>query len=393
MARVLLCWELGTGFGHLVGLRALARELKAQGHDCAFAARQLGNAHEFLEPDLGPVHQAPVRLGPSRRPVKTQVSYASLLHNTGFDDPVELAGRIDGWRNLMRALAVEYVYADHGPLALVAARTLGLPACYTGSGFTVPPLTTPFPSFRPRMNVPPRVLEHNDAEVLKELNRGLARLALEALPTLQDVFRGAHAALLSYAPLDHYEIARPEPFLGMPDYSHGEPPRWPDGAGPKVFAYLRPHPGLVSMMDALHKSRARVLLRLSGVGPGAVQRYLRAGMAVVTGPVDFHKAAESCDAFVNYAAHSTVCEFLLAGKPGVLMPDLHERVLTARRAVQLGACVAVRGREVQGMVEALDRVLQDASLAAAAQAFARAQRAVDRAAILPRLVAQTVGRR
>ena len=393
MARVLLAWELGTGFGHLVALRALARELKGQGHECVFAVRQLGNAHEFLEPDLGPVHQAPVRVGPSRRPVKTQVSYSSLLHNIGFDDPVELAGRIDGWRNLMRAVAADYVYADHGPLALLAARTLGLPACYTGSGFTVPPLMTPFPSFRPRMNVPARVLEHNDAEVLKELNRALARLKLEPLPTLQDIFRAAHPALLSYEPLDHYEVQRPEPFLGMPDYSHGAAPRWPDGAGPKVFAYLRPHPGLASMMDALNKSKARVLLRLSGVAPEALRRYLRPGMAVIGQPVDFRLAAESCDAFVNYAAHSTVCEFLLAGKPGVLMPDLHERVLTARRAAQLGACAVVRGKEVQGMLDAVEKALKDPALAKAARAFADAQRGLDRGRILPQLVADTLGRR
>jgi UDP:flavonoid glycosyltransferase YjiC (YdhE family) len=392
MARVLLAWELGTGFGHLVGLRALARELTSRGHECAFAARQLGSAHEFLEPELGPCFQSPVRLGPSHRPVKTQVSYSSLLHNIGFDSPVELAGRIDAWRNLIKALRADYVYADHSPLPLLAAKTLGVKACYTGSGFTVPPLLTPFPSFRPRMNVPAKVLEHNDAEVLKEMNRALARLKLEPLAALQDIFRGAHPALLSYAPLDHYEVKRPEPFLGLPDFSHGAAPKWPDGSGPKIFAYLRPHPGLTSMMDALHKSPARVLVRLSGVAPEGIKRYLRPGLAVVNGAVNFRLAAESCDAFVNYGAHSTVCEFLLAGKPGVLMPDLHERVLTTRRAVQLGACVAVRGKEVQGFLDAIEKALKVDSLVDAAQAFANANRGIDRAKIVPQVVEDTVGR-
>lgn len=391
MARVLLAWELGSGFGHLVALRALARELKADGHDCAFAARLLGNAHEFLEPDLGPVYQSPLRLGASRRPVKTQVSYSSLLHNTGFDDPVELAGRLEAWRNLMKALKTDYVYADHSPLPLLAARTLGIPACYSGSGFTVPPLLTPFPSFRPRMNVPAKVLAHNDAEVLKELNRALARLKLEPMQSLQDIFAGAHPALLSYEPLDHYEVKRPEPFLGMPDYSHGSAPAWPEGKGPKIFAYLRPNPGLMAMMDALHKSKARVLARLSGVPGASVKRYLRPGLTLVDEPISFRLAAESCDAFVNYGAHSTVAEFLLAGKPGVLMPDLHERVLTTRRAAQLGACVPVRGKEVQGFLDAIERVLEDDAPRKAAQTFAGRHRA-PRDRILPQLARETVGR-
>jgi UDP:flavonoid glycosyltransferase YjiC (YdhE family) len=390
MARVLLAWELGTGFGHLVGLRALAHELKEQGHECVFAARLLGNAQEFLEPELGPVFQAPVRIGAGKRPVKTQVSYSSLLHNTGFDDPVETAGRLEGWRNLMRVTRSQFVFAEHSPLALLAARTLQIPACYVGSGFTVPPVMTPFPSFRPRMNVPPKVLAHNDAEVLKEMNRGLARLKLAPLESLQDIFRGALPGLLSYAELDHYEVKREEPFLGMPDYSHGAAPAWPEGNAPKIFAYLRPNPGLESMMDALHKSKARVLVRLSGVPAEAIKRYLRPGLRADSKPVNFRLAAESSDAFINYGAHSTVCEFLLAGKPGVLMPDLHERVLTTRRAAQLGACVPVKGKEVQGMLAAVDRVLTDEAPRKAAQKFADDNRAIQRDEILPRLVKQAM---
>lgn len=390
MAKVLLAWELGTGYGHLVGLRALARELKDQGHECVFAARLLGNAHEFLEPELGPIFQAPVRVGAARSPVKTQVSFSSLLHNTGFDDPVETAGRLEGWRNLMKATGADFVFAEHSPVALLAAKTLDIPASYVGSGFTVPPLLAPFPSFRPRMNVAPKVLAHNDAEVLKEANRALARLKLKALDSLQDIFRGALPGLLSYAELDHYEVKRPEPFLGMPDYSHGEAPQWPEGTGPKIFAYLRPNPGLMSMMDALHKSKARVLVRLSGVAPDSIKRYLRPGLRADGKTVNFKLAAETCDAFINYGAHSTVAEFLLAGKPGVLMPDLHERVLTTRRALQLGACIGVKGKEVQGMLDAVERAIADPALRKAAQKFADDNRKIDRDRILPTLVKQAL---
>ena len=397
MAKVLLAWELGGNYGHLVALRALARELKRQGHACTFAVRDLGSAQGFLDPALGPLVQAPVRLTRGRNRVRRQLSYASLLHNIGFNHPVELAGRIQAWRTLYRALGTEFVFADHSPVALIAARTLGIPAACIGNGFTVPPRTSPFPSFvssRAKRgissaNVPDSVLLRNEATVLAELNHALALLKLKPFALLQDIFRGASPALLTYAPLDHYDVPRSEPFRGLPDYSYGAPPNWPSGRGPKIFAYLAPSPSLPVVLEALKQSEARVLVRLLGDAPEAADA-LRPGLAVTTRPVNFRQAAESCDAFVNYGAHSTVAEFLLAGKPGILVPDLHERVLTARKAVGMGAALSVRTTGVVPIRHALDRVIDDPDPRERARTFALTSARQDRSEILPRLVDETV---
>jgi UDP:flavonoid glycosyltransferase YjiC (YdhE family) len=386
MARVLLAWELGGNYGHLVALRALACELKRHGHDCVFAVRMLGPAQEFLDPQLGPLVQAPVRLAASGHRVRTQLSYASLLHNIGFGDPVELAGRIQAWRTLFGALKTDYVFADHSPVALVAARTLGIPAARIGNGFTLPPVLAPFPSFRLRANVPQSVLLRNEVTVLKELNHALALLKLRPLPLLQDIFHGTTPALLTYAPLDHYEVERPEAHLGLPDYSYGARPKWPDGKGPKIFAYLRPSPALPLVLKALQQSKARVLLRLPGSLPEEWREFARPGMAVAAGPVNFRLAAEGSDAFVNYGAHSTVAEFLLAGKPGILVPDLHERALTARRVTGLGAALSIRPTAVRQVKLAIDAVLEDPAPRRAARAFAARHGARNRTEILPALV-------
>ena len=394
MARVLLAWELGGNYGHLVTLRALARELKRRGHECVFAVRMLGPAQEFLDPQLGPLVQAPVRLAATRPRVRTQLSYASLLHNVGFNDPVELAGRIQAWRTLYGALRTEYVFADHSPVALVAARTLGIPAARIGNGFTLPPVLAPFPAFRPRTNVPQDVLLRNEAAVLRELNHALALLKLRPLPLLQDIFHGTAPALLTYAPLDHYDVERPESFLGLPDYSYGQRPKWPDGPGgpngkaPKIFAYLRPSPALPTLLQALRRSKARVLLRLPGSLPDAWRGFARPGLAVAAGPIHFRHAAEGSDALLNYGAHATVTEFLLAGKPAIIVPDLQERALTARRAAGLGAAVSLRPTAVRAVKQAIERVLEDPAPRQAAQAFAARHARADRSAILPRLVTE-----
>ena len=389
MAKVLLAWELGGNYGHLVTLRALARELKRAGHECVFAVRSLGSAQGFLEPQLGPLVQAPVRLTPGHNRVRTQLSYASLLHNIGFNDPLELAGRIQAWRTLYQALGTEFLFADHSPVALIAARTLGIPAACIGNGFTVPPRQSPFPCFRPSMAVPDRVLLQNEGVVLKELNHALALLKLKPFALLQDIFRGATSGLLTYSPLDHYEVPRSEAYRGLPDYAYGAPPRWPDGKGPRIFAYLAPSPSLPVVLKALKQSKARVLVRLLGEAPDAA-RAVRPGLSVTTQAVNFRQAAESCDAFVNYGAHSTVAEFLLAGKPGILVPDLHERVLTARRAAAMGAAVSFRPQRIAPLRRALDQVVDDPAPRTAARAFALAQGAKAREAILPELVREVL---
>jgi len=388
MARVMLAWELGGNYGHLVALRALAQALKQRGHECVFAVRMLGSAQEFLDPALGPLVQAPVRLLPSRNRVRTQLSYASLLHNIGFGEPMELAGRIHAWRTLFRAFRTEAVFADHSPVALVAARTLGVPAACLGNGFTLPPLQTPFPSARP--DVPQSVLLRNEVAVLAELNQALARLGLRPLALLQDIFRGVTPALLTYPALDPYGAARSEPCRGVPDYSYGQRPQWPAGKGPKIFAYLRPSPALPAVLEALRRSRARVLLRLAGAGRDELRGLSHPRLAAVEGPVNFRRAAESCDAFVNYGAHATVAEFLLAGKPGILVPDLQERALTARRAASLGATFTVRGTARAPVQRALEQVLEEPAPRKAAEAFARGHARLDRAQILPKLIAEVL---
>jgi UDP:flavonoid glycosyltransferase YjiC (YdhE family) len=386
VARTLLAWELGGNYGHLVALRALACELKRQGHACVFAVRMLGPAQEFLDPKLGPLVQAPVRLTPGGRRVRTQLSYASLLHNVGFNEPVELAGRIQAWRTLYGALKTEFVFADHSPVALVAARTLGIPAARIGNGFTLPPVMAPFPAFRPRQRVPEAVLLRNEVSVLRELNHALALLKLRPLPLLQDIFRGTASALLTYQPLDHYDVERPEAFRGLPDYSYGQRPRWPDGKGPRIFAYLRPSPGLPNVLKALRQSKARVLLRIPGADADFARTVQRPGLAVATAPVHFRAAAETADAFINYGAHATVTEFLLAGKPGIIVPELHERALTARRVVELGAALSLRPNTLAPLQRGLEQVIEDPAPRRAAQAFAARHAGQDRGTIVPRFV-------
>ncbi len=390
MARILLAWELGGGYGHLASLRIAARQLHAAGHQCLFAVRMLENAAEFLEHELGPVLQAPVRLGNGRNPVELQLSYASLLHNVGFDDPVGLAARIAAWRELLRTWRVDRLVVDHSPIALIAARSLDLPAAAIGSGFDLPPLRHPFPGFQPWAAVPEAQLVHNEEQVLIELNGALQRLRLPPYENLQAIYAGCARALLTYPELDHYETPRAEFFLGVPDYAVGAAPAWPAGTAPRVLAYLRPHPHLETMLKVLSASKARVLLRIAEIEPERIRPHLRPGFEVIGQSINLRQAAQECDAYLHYAAHGTVAEMLLAGKPGLLWPDNLERSLVARRAEQLGAAVAAPRQGEFNPQAALEQVLADTQLRACAEQFAQRYRHYDRRAIPGKLGEQVL---
>jgi UDP:flavonoid glycosyltransferase YjiC (YdhE family) len=225
------------------------------------------------------------------------------------------------------------------------------------------------------------VLPRNESAVLQNVNAALARLTLPSLQSLQDVLGGASGHVLSYRELDHYECERQEPYLGVPDLSYGAPPQWPAGDGPRIIAYLRPIRQLAQILTALSRCRARVLLRIGDVAATGLESYLRPGLVIVDRPVNMLQAARDCDAFVSYASHGFVAEMLLAGKPGLLLPELLERNLVARRAGQLGATLAPPAQGAFNLSQALERVIEDGSLRAAAERFAARYRGQDRSAI------------
>jgi UDP:flavonoid glycosyltransferase YjiC (YdhE family) len=239
--------------------------------------------------------------------------------------------------------------------------------------------------FRPGAQVPARILEHNENAVLSNVNSALERLRLPPLAALQDVLSGAQQFVTSFPELDHYDGTRTEPFIGLPDCAHGIDPPWPGGDGPRVLAYLRPSKDLEVTLTALARMPARVLVRVGGINPERLKSFERPGMALVDQPVHMRRAAESCDAFVNYASHGVTAEMLLAGRPGLLLPDNLERSLVARRATQLGACLAPPEKGDFNLSQALARLLGEAALGNAARVFAQRYHHVDRAQILPRM--------
>lgn len=379
--RLLLAWELGAGYGHLMPLRAIATELRQRGLTCAFALRELEGAERLGLHQFGPVYPVPLPSARIRNPVRIQASYASLLHNCGFDHEDALAGRLRAWRELIRASGADAVVVDHAPTALLAARSLNLPVAAVGTGFTLPPPTLPLPAF-PGLRLGDTVLSRNEAQVLRVINAVLQRFRVAPLEQLRQLFDGVEYGLKTYAELDHYGLPRAQPYLGLPDFSAGLRVDWGPAGDKRVLAYLRPYPGLESLLDALARLPARVLVRIAEIDPGRLAQYQRPGLVLIDRDVWLRQAAETCDAFVNYGAHGATAEMLLAGKPCLLLPNTVEQRLLSERARHLGAALILGGNGKIEPAAALQQLLDDDALHRAAGAFAARQAGRDRSRIL-----------
>lgn len=99
MARVLLGWELGLGFGHVEKLRPLAKALQEAGHSPILALKDLVGVSSVLQDCGYPILQAPV--WPKTILEKSQASeptFGSILHACGFSNEQALASVVSAWQ-------------------------------------------------------------------------------------------------------------------------------------------------------------------------------------------------------------------------------------------------------------------------------------------------------
>jgi hypothetical protein len=387
VARVLMAWELGANLGHLTRLRPVAMALGARGHQISFALRDVMGRRALLPPELGRVYQAPVAINVAPRPAWTM---ADVLMACGYGHAVGLAGLVAAWRSLFEASACEAVIADHAPTALLAARTMGVPALHIGHGFSVPPRVSPLPVFRDWAPPPEGHAAQVDAQVLSTVNTVLREAGAASLDRLCDLFHPERTLLCTWPELDHYGgLGRDAGDYAGPDceYAPGADPDWPPGSGPHVLAYLRStHPGHAEVLKAMAASGLPTLCHLPGDAPepvsAATLRYSRQ-------PIDLRRALPRAALLVCHAGQASVAQALRLGIPVLMLPEHAEQHLLARQVERSGAGVnaALLPQPVAyaPLIETL--VAAGSAQAEAARALALRHAAFEPAALTARIVA------
>ncbi len=375
MSRILLAWELGTGFGHLAHFLSLAPRLLERGHTLHVAAREIVGAHKAVGDLPITVHQAPLCLNTYSGLQEPPLNFSEILMRYGYLDPPMLRAMIGSWRALLDATRTELLIADHAPTALIAARLAGIPTAVIGSPFAVPPNIHPTPNMRQWIQVPVQRLTDSDARVLGVVNASLPAGAVP-ITAIHEIFSGAAQFFLGIPETDPYGSRDTAIYLGPNGHSTGTAmPAWPESTGKRILVYLHGNYRHVEAgMRALAAGGASVIAHVSGADQGLLHLMSTLGVHASREPVDMVRLLPQADLCVTHGPGAAFAA-LQAGVPVLMLPKQLENFLFARalRRIGVGALIDPE-QDNPDFAGALAEMLSNSRYSAGARAFAERYR-------------------
>ena len=368
MARIELAWELGGNLGHVSVMLPMARALMQRGHSVRLLLREHDAGADLQGADGVRREGAPIWVGPT--PYPNPVNFGQILLNFGYSDQGQLIQLVDAWRE--RLAGADLVIANVAPAAHLAARTLGIPSLEISQGFHVPPPCFPTPVLREWESAPMQTMIAADNQSLGAINAVLAARGTAPILTLGELFSG-RTLLLTYPELDTYARTEPATFLGIvPTGEGGIAPLWPQGSGPRVFAYVQhDYPGIERLAASLRSLDVPALAFFRGLDAAACARLGSEAVAIISTPMSVSQTLPQADIVICHASHQMTAQALLAGKPLLLLPTHVEQMLNTRRVERIGAGIGIAPyTDASDFDIPLAILVEDGAYAANARAFA-----------------------
>jgi UDP:flavonoid glycosyltransferase YjiC (YdhE family) len=341
MAVFLFTWELGSGLGHMMQILPLARESGRRGNDVYVAVRDVSGAIGVFGDTPARLLQAPVKMSPRISSFNPPRTWPHILHNVGYATVSELAGLTCAWRTLLQSLRPDVVIFDHSPTAMLAARGMPPAKVVIGSGFGVPLDEHPLPNLRGWEPADPAALAADEGAVLGRMNQVLDHLHAPHLDRINQMYSEVDDTfLLTFRELDHYQNRPPEAhYRGAWTERGGQPPRWPSGSGPRIYAYLKPFPALPQVLAFLKQRACPTLIFMQRTDDALRRQFSSSSLQFVEERLDLSITASQCDLAIVHGTHGTVFSLLMAGKPTLQLPIYLEQGLLAALACRTGAAL------------------------------------------------------
>jgi hypothetical protein len=370
MARLLITWELGGGFGHIVRMRPLAERLCAHGDEVFVATKDVPRTSAALESLPVRCLQAPLSGCPSLRYIRRPVTLAHILHNAGFDDVDRLAVAAEQWKAIYRDLRPDLIIFDHSPTALLAARAHPAKTAVVGTGFSVPPDDSPLTNLRPWVQSDAEELKRDERRILDVMNRVTTRSNGQVFDRVTQLYHDVDRIFLTtFHELDHYPDRKCARYYGVWSELGRAAPEWPGGNVKRIFAYLKPFPGLNALLHVLQRDDWSTIIFVddrSVLPLGSECRSLR----FETQPLDLEAVAKDCDLAILNGTHGATAKFLLHGKPILQIPIYLEQVLLTNTSIRIGASLGATNNRPEFFEERIARLLADSKYKLAAERFA-----------------------
>lgn len=380
MATIALNWELGADLGHISRYLSIALRLRERGHRPVLLLRDITRAESVLGPHKIEFLQAPVWLAPVQG-LPPDINFTETLFRFGFLYPDGLLSMTRAWRSLWQLVQPQLMLFDHAPTAMLAARGLGIPRMVLGNSFAVPPPEKPLPRFRWWASGAGEMLRLMETEerVTRNCNYVLNRLGALPIRQVSDLYEAEATYLCARPAMDGYGERSNVPYIGpINNLTMGVEPLWPEGAGPKVFAYLKPkYKHFEPLLNAISASKGRYLIFAPGLSEQLRQRYESGHVVFSASPLNMSEVIKQCSAILCHAGGMTDIA-LDAGIPVLLLPTQMEQIMTSHRVANLGAGVFLPPEGNPGMLPKLiKQILDNGSLHSCASSYATSLPVVD----------------
>jgi hypothetical protein len=385
LANILIAWEIGQNYGHVLPLLPVARALREAGHRVVFAVKDLRQVGKYIVDEGFDAIPAPAHPDTLLRPDMPQPeSMSDILRMFGFEAPATLRLYLQAWRSLMILLGTDLVVASYAPTALLAARTLRLRTCWVGMPFELPPPITPCPPFRSWSRASPEALAKSEAAVVGGVNYVLKPHGL-SIGSVFEIFNAGRQFLWTFPELDPEAERRQSARDPKPEYAGGiftaalgEAPTWPTEGKGRIWGYLRyPAARMAPLVRALAGVDIAFCLVNPELRPIDADHLSSPNIKVLRQPVNLTTALSECDAVLNYGGHGTICASLLHGKPLVLVAEQMADASLARSVAGLGAALLPNPGVPSAVAEACQGILSVPEHKAAAERFRQKYRDYD----------------
>jgi UDP:flavonoid glycosyltransferase YjiC (YdhE family) len=344
MLGALLAWEHGDGRGHIVPLRTVAEAVRdrfsfdAALRDLTFRDELAG----LCDPVQGPWLPFFGEYRKARgNPVMS--TRGELLGDLGFRRPEILREIIGWWQGVMRECDISLVIADSAPCALLAARGLGIPSVWIGTGYSTPPASMEtFPILLPRYST--RI--HDEAEIVDTINSVVPEFGIPKIERFPEIYTSTDQLVFTLEMLDPYTKWRSQPLL--PPIMGGTVE--PASGGEEIFVYFstteQSNPALMEAISTLGVAPVRAFIPL--IDDKAAEDLTRRGVHLERSPVPADLVAQRSRLLINAGQHGTICLGLAAGVPQVSVPQQQEQQYNAEAV------------ESRGVLKSVDKETSDA---------------------------------
>jgi len=394
MPVVLYAWEYGHDLGHVSVFLPIAKQLRHEGWHVISSIPYMaggGKARQILEVEgFTCIEVASAEVQSDRTEVDNHVELVSAM--PGFRSDIEFDCYFAKWLGIVERFRPHVVVGDFSLIALLVARTKGIPTVSLDLGFFVPPMVASIldlPSFSvnetgaAKTECRPSYLEQTAAAVIGHANRTLARHSAKPLASFLDLYQSDLRLILNYPDLTPFGGHALNHFQGAVIADNGGlKPCWPKAVvlKHKVFAYLKVEsaetPKVLEALLGLEDTAVVIYLPQC---PEALKKWLeRPHVTVSDKPFNTGQVYADADLVICHAGAGMIAQSLLHGIALIVFPNHSESRLNAVRLACTGAGIQPpKGMDAKGLQLLIRQSLRDPRMTHKARSFALRNRPAD----------------